>query len=267
MEETGYKLIADEANVGPACESLSRRPEIGFDTETTALSPLDEKKGTRVRLVQLASDDAAYVFDLDKLAPGGDAARAEALEPLRRLLASTRPVKIAHNAKFDAKWVRHFLGVELCGDYDSRAAGKNEVERGGLFDTLLASQLVSAGEQEDRHSLAVVAERYLGKTVDKTLQVSDWGGELSPAQIEYAARDAALMLPLRAKLVGALRANSLTRIAWPRSNSPASISNRRAGAASSKRSSGGATNSTSDCRTSWPRSRRSSRSSAPSALT
>jgi len=213
MEETGYKLIADEANVGPACESLSRRPEIGFDTETTALSPLDEKKGTRVRLVQLASDDAAYVFDLDKLAPGGDAARAEALEPLRRLLASTRPVKIAHNAKFDAKWVRHFLGVELCGDYDSRAAGKNEVERGGLFDTLLASQLVSAGEQEDRHSLAVVAERYLGKTVDKTLQVSDWGGELSPAQIEYAARDAALMLPLRAKLVGALRANSLTRIA------------------------------------------------------
>src|ERR671938_288603 len=145
--------------------------------------------------------------------PEDEAARAESLEPRRRLLAATRPVKVAHNSKFDAKWVAHFLGVELCGDYDSRAAVKNEVERGGLFDTLLASQLVSAGEQEDRHSLASVAERYLDQTVDKSQQVSDWGGELSAAQLEYAARDAALMLPLRAKLVEALRANALTRTA------------------------------------------------------
>ena len=43
--------------------------------------------------------------------------------------------------------------------------------------------------------------------------MSDWGGELSAAQLEYAARDAALMLPLRAKLVEALRANALTRTA------------------------------------------------------
>ena len=117
------------------------------------------------------------------------------------------------NCKFDAKWVRHHLGVELCGEFDSRAENKNEVERGGLFDTLLASQLISAGEQEDRHSLASVAERYLNQPVDKTQQVSDWGGRLSEAQLEYAARDAALMLPLRAKLVEALRANALTRTA------------------------------------------------------
>jgi DNA polymerase-1 len=166
-----------------------------------------------LRLVQLATPETVFVFDLDKLAPGGDAARVESLAPLRRLLAATRPVKIAHNAKFDVKWVRHQLGAEVGGEYDSRTWERNEVERGGLFDTLLASQLVSAGEQEDRHSLASVAERYLEETVDKTLQVSDWGGELSPAQIEYAARDAALMLPLRAKLVEALRANALTRTA------------------------------------------------------
>ena len=210
MQEFNYKLVEDGAEVAEACGRLARHAEVGFDTETTALSPF----GGRVRLVQLAAaGEPVYVFDLDRLAPAGEAARAPALEPLRRLLAATRPVKVAHNAKFDAKWVAHFLGVELCADYDSRADNKNEVERGGLFDTLLASQLVSAGEQEDRHSLASVAERYLGEAVDKTQQVSDWSGELSGAQLEYAARDAALLLPLRARLVEALRSNSLTRTA------------------------------------------------------
>jgi DNA polymerase I len=209
MEELNYRLVTKTEELAAACAELARCAEVGFDTETTSLSPFEG----RVRLVQLAAPGAAYLFDLDRLAPGGDAARAEALEPLRRLLAATRPVKIAHNAKFDAKWVKHHLGVELCGDYDSRTESRNEVERAGLFDTLLASQLVSAGEQEDRHSLAVVAERYLGEAVDKSLQVSDWRGELSRGQLEYAARDAALMLPLRAKLVEALRANALTRTA------------------------------------------------------
>jgi DNA polymerase I len=210
MEELNYRLVEKTEDVAAACDELSRHAEVGFDTETTSLSPFEG----RVRLVQLAAPGAVYLFDLDRLAPDGDAARAETLEPLRRLLAGVRPVKIGHNTKFDAKWVKHHLGVELCGDYDSRANDKVEVERAGLFDTLLASQLVSAGEQEDRHSLAVVAERYLGEAVDKSLQVSDWGSaELSPGQLEYAARDAALMLPLRAKLVEALRANALTRTA------------------------------------------------------
>src|SRR5215207_4681492 len=217
MEEIDYRLVETPEELAAACERLARHPEVGFDTETTSLSPFEG----RVRLVQPAAPgEPAYVVDLDAFTGEGDnagrrarARTAESLAPLRRLLAATRPVKIGHNLKFDAKWVQHHLGVELCGDFDSRADNKNEVERGGLFDTLLASQLVSAGEQEDRHSLASVSERYLGLPVDKTQQVSDWGGRLSAAQLEYAARDAALMLPLRLKLVEALRANALTRTA------------------------------------------------------
>lgn len=217
MEELNYRLIEDASEVAAACERLSRYAELGFDTETTSLSPFEG----RLRLVQLAApDEPVYVFDLDCFTGDGDdnarrerARTVESLAPLRRLLAATRPVKVAHNSKFDAKWVRHYLGVELCGEFDSREGGRKEVERGGLFDTLLASQLVSAGEQEDRHSLASVAERYLNQAVDKTQQVSNWGGELSAAQLEYAARDAALMLPLRLKLVDALRAHALTRTA------------------------------------------------------
>ncbi|HEX8723717.1 MAG TPA: DNA polymerase [Pyrinomonadaceae bacterium] len=217
MQETDYRLVETAEELAAACGRLAGCAEVGFDTETTSLSPFDG----RVRLVQLAAaGEPVYLFDLDAFAGGGDLAQrrerarnAESLAPLRRLLAATAPVKVAHNAKFDAKWVRHYLGVELCGDFDSGAENRDAVERGGLFDTLLASQLVSAGEQEDRHSLASVAERYLGEAVDKTQQVSDWGSALSAAQLEYAARDAALMLPLRAKLVEQLRANSLTRTA------------------------------------------------------
>jgi DNA polymerase-1 len=217
MEELNYEPIKDAGKVAEACERLSRHAELGFDTETTSLSPFEG----RLRLVQLAAPgERVHVFDLDCFTGDGDdnsrrerARTTESLAPLRRLLAATRPVKIAHNAKFDAKWVSHYLGVELCGDFDSRAENRKEVERGGLFDTLLASQLISAGEQEDRHSLASVAERYLNQAVDKTQQVSNWAGELSSAQLEYAARDAELMLPLRLKLIEALRAAALTRTA------------------------------------------------------
>ncbi|HEX7174173.1 MAG TPA: DNA polymerase, partial [Pyrinomonadaceae bacterium] len=215
MSSTDYRLITDITEVSAACEELSRHGAVGFDCETTSLDPY----GGRLRLVQIASPDGVCVFDLFALAPDGHADKVEALEPLRRLLAATKPVKIAHNAKFDAKWVRHALGVELHGDFDSRAGGNGAngeggtVERAGLFDTLLASQIISAGETEDRHGLAAVVERYLGETVDKSQQVSNWGGELSEAQLRYAARDAAVMLPLRDKLITQLRANNLGRCA------------------------------------------------------
>ncbi|HVF56902.1 MAG TPA: DNA polymerase [Pyrinomonadaceae bacterium] len=193
IDVNNHQLIETAEGVRAACEALAGQTVVGFDSETTSLDPY----GGRMRLVQLAAPDGVRLFDLDRLAPDGDAARADSLEPLRRLLAAARPVKIAHNAKFDAKWTKHQLGVEL----------------GGIFDTLLASQLVSAGETEDRHGLAVVAERYLDLAIDKSEQLSDWGGELSAAQLEYAARDAAVMLPLREKLVERLRASDLVRVA------------------------------------------------------
>jgi DNA polymerase-1 len=194
MSTPEYQLITNADALRAACEELSRADAVGFDTETTALDPYNG----RMRLMQFAAPSGVPVLiDLDRFAAGGDAAKAESLAPLRELLAAPRPVKVAHNAKFDAKWVRHQLGVEL----------------GGVFDTMLASQLVSAGEAEDRHSLAVVAGRYLGEDVDKTQQLSNWGGELSAAQLEYAARDAALMLPLRDALISRLKSDALVRVA------------------------------------------------------
>ncbi|MGI8493968.1 MAG: DNA polymerase, partial [Pyrinomonadaceae bacterium] len=109
-----------------------------------------------------------------------------------------KPVKIAHNAKFDAKWVKHHLGVDL----------------GGVFDTLLASQLIAAGDQDRRHNLAEVAQVFAGIELDKSEQVSDWSAaELSQSQVEYAARDAATMVPLREKIVERLKTDNLIKAA------------------------------------------------------
>ena len=119
------------------------------------------------------------------------------LAPLREILSDPSKIKVAHNAKFDAKWVRHHLGAEL----------------NGIFDTFLASQLIAAGDSERRHSLADVAQFFTATELDKSEQVSDWGGELTQSQIEYAARDAQVMIPLREQMVERLRNDDLLRAA------------------------------------------------------
>lgn len=192
MIATDYKLITTSEELRTMAEELKQHVAIGFDTETTDLDPYSG----HLRLVQLSAPDGVRIIDLNRFA-NGDLKKTEALAPLRELLAALRPVKIAHNAKFDAKWTKHKLGVEL----------------GGLFDTLLASQIVSAGDMDERHGLEAVASRYLGETIDKAERLSDWSGELSEAQLEYAARDAAVLPPLREKLIEKLKGDALLRCA------------------------------------------------------
>lgn len=189
---TRYQVIKTEAELRAAVEHLSQQPAIGLDTETTDLDPYN----SRLRLIQLAAVDGVRIVDLDAF-PNGDRRRSETFASLRRLLSAPRPIKIAHNAKFDAKFIKHNLGADL----------------GGIFDTLLASQLIGAGDIEERHGLETVASRYLNEAVDKTERLSNWNFELSEAQLEYAARDAAILLPLRDKLRERLLSDSLRDVA------------------------------------------------------
>src|SRR5258708_36739375 len=83
----------------------------------------------------------------------------------------------------------------------------------GFIDTLLASQLVTAGDIEERHGLNAIAARYLNEEVDKTERLSNWEFELSEAQLQYAARDAAVLIPLREKLIERIRSLDLIQCA------------------------------------------------------
>ena len=186
MSRTPFRLVKTEQALEQALGALSRYAVLGIDTETTSLSPFQGN----VRLLQIAIPEQNFVIDLFEL---------PALNHLglRELLSSAQPLKVLHNAKFDLKMLlRHF-----------------NLEVRGVFDTLLASQLIGAGRNEGGHGLAAVSDRHLGELVDKSMQVSDWSGWLSDAQYEYAAKDAELMLPLYEKLSGGLRELSLENVA------------------------------------------------------
>lgn len=186
MSRTPFKLVSTEPALEQAVGAISSHSVIGVDTETTSLSPFQGA----VRLLQLATPEQSFVIDLFQLP-------AFKHRGLRELLSSAQPVKVFHNAKFDLKMLLHHFDLEVRG----------------LFDTLLASQLIGAGRSEGGHGLAAVSDRHLGELVDKSMQVSDWSGRLTGEQYEYAAKDAELMLPLYEKLSAALRELSLEEVA------------------------------------------------------
>jgi DNA polymerase I-like protein with 3'-5' exonuclease and polymerase domains len=187
-----FQYVTEGDAAARAVEDLRREGTLGFDTETTELDPY---KG-RLRLVQLSTGRSTYVFDVYKL--GEDSRTSAELAPLRELLEDASVKKVAHNAKFDLKWIRYHLGCET----------------NGVFDTFLASVLIAAGDSDRRHSLADVAKFFTDVELDKSEQVSDWNApELSQSQLTYAARDAQVMLTLHEQMADRLAADGLTRVA------------------------------------------------------
>lgn len=191
--EIYYNVVRDADGLKAACAELAGVRSLGFDTETTELDPY---KGD-LRLLQISTGAKTQVIDLKPFRAKGDVRTLPDLQPLRDLLSDDKVRMIAHNAKFDAKWVRYHLGCEL----------------GGVYDTYLASILISAGEGERRHGLADVVQFFLGRTLDKSEQVSDWAADdLSISQIEYAARDAAIMPEVLEKLEERIQADGLADV-------------------------------------------------------
>src|ERR687895_797743 len=181
MEErtTSYRLVTDADELPTIAETLAGAEAMGADIETTALDPREGKS----RLLQLATPDETFVVD---------AFAVRDLSPLEGVLEGG-PVKIFHNAKFDYQFLLVDHGISLSP----------------LFDTMLAAQLLDGGEYGASYALEAVAERYLDEAVDKSERRADWSGELSRAQLEYAARDAAILLPLRERLAEKLEEEEL----------------------------------------------------------
>ena len=179
---SGYKLITTASNLAEIAKTLEADEVIGVDVETTGLSPRDG----RVRLLQLATPDKTFVVDVFET---GD------LAPLKEVLEDG-PVKTLHNAKFDYAFLEVEHGITLSP----------------IFDTMLAAQLLSGGNYEVSYTLEAVAERYTDIELDKSARKEDWSGELLEAQIEYAARDAAVLLPLRERLREKLEGEKLVRV-------------------------------------------------------
>lgn len=166
-----YEIITTEEGVRRACEILIRSGAIGVDCETTDLTP----QTGRMRLLQCAIPEKTFIFDRFSFD------NSCALQPLASVFTASKPRKVFHNGKFDIKFLNEELGVEI----------------NGVYDTMLASQIISAGYREHKHGLDAVALRFIGQVVDKKEQLSKWDGALTKDQFNYAARDAEVLLPLR----------------------------------------------------------------------
>jgi DNA polymerase I-like protein with 3'-5' exonuclease and polymerase domains len=184
-EGVPFTYITTEEQLAAVLPTLLASPTLGLDTETTGL----HWRRDRLRLIQLATPAQVAVID----------AFVCPLERLRPLFEGTTTF-IAHHAKFDL----HFLGT----------AGLPWPTH--LRDTMILAQLLGArgGERQPSYRLQHVVERTLGLTLDKTEQQSGWGApHLSEEQLVYAARDAAILLPLETALTEAITTAGLTRIA------------------------------------------------------
>lgn len=155
--------VRTEQELASAVVELNQHPTLGLDVETTL--------GTNALcLIQLACPTRTFLID---------ALEVPDLSALASLLATPDITKLIHNASFERS---------VLGRYD--------LELGGVVDTLELSRELR-GKQPDGHSLRAVCERELGLHLDKTEQAGDWTRRpLTPAQIEYAALDAEVLLRL-----------------------------------------------------------------------
>jgi len=115
-------------------------------------------------LIQISSGKSdAHIIQLDRStynAPN-----------LNNLLSNEKVTKIFHYGRADMAHIKYYLKTET----------KN------ILDTKIASKL--ARSYSDSHSLKTLIKEFINIDVSKQFQSSDFGGELSPAQLKYCAND------------------------------------------------------------------------------
>ena len=146
---------------------------IYFDTETEGLDP----RLNKILLAQFMIDDEIYVLNIPKLG----------LELLTRIAerAKESNIKIvAHNAKFDWKFIYHYTGVEW----------------NNVYDTMNAECILNAGIGSSTYSLEDLVLTYLGEEIDKSVRESFFSGNTSidftEQQILYSAKDVKVLKPI-----------------------------------------------------------------------
>jgi DNA polymerase I len=149
--------------------TLFNATTVAFDCETTGLQPVYGG----LRLLQLAALDRMPVvidcWDLED----------HHWQDLEEFFSLKR-YWLAHNAVFDLGWLQeHEIYPE-----------------GEVLCTMLASRILTNGLPNLKHGLQHVVKRYLKLEISKEEQRSDWSGDLTHNQLDYAAYDVELLTQL-----------------------------------------------------------------------
>ena len=115
-------------------------------------------------LVQISSGKSdAHIVQLDR-------AKYDAPN-LKKILSDKLISKIFHYARADLVFIKKYLQVDV----------------ENIEDTKLQSKLIR--KYTDKHGLKDLVKEFVGVDISKQHQSSDFGGELTPAQIKYCAND------------------------------------------------------------------------------
>jgi RNA polymerase sigma factor for flagellar operon FliA len=161
------RIVKTDRDTADALAVLLRADVLGFDTESKPTF-LKGEVSTGPHLVQLATDEAAYLFQIGA---------APAVELLKAVLESDAILKVGFGLADDVKRLRAKLGIEARHVLDLSTA-----LRRGERNTLGAKTAVA---------------RYFGQRLQKSKRITttNWAlPRLSEKQILYAADDAHVAL-------------------------------------------------------------------------
>ena len=126
-------------------------------------------------LIQLSSGNSdAHIVQLDR--------KNYEAPNLIKILKDETITKIFHYGRADIAHIKYYL----------------KTDTNNILDTKIASKL--ARSYSDQHSLKTLIKEFLNIDVSKQFQNSDFGGELSPAQLKYCANDVIYLHEIHKKL-------------------------------------------------------------------
>ncbi len=141
-------------------KELDLSNKIAVDCEFMGLNFLRDK----LCLVQISSGNSdAHIVQLDR--------KSYDAPNLKKVLSNKSITKIFHYARSDLVFLKKYLKIDV----------------ENIEDTKIQSKLVR--KYSDRHGLKDLIKEFLGIDISKQYQTSDFGGELSPAQLKYCAND------------------------------------------------------------------------------
>ena len=134
--------------------------KIAVDCEFMGLNFLRDK----LCLVQISSGNSdAHIVQLDR--------KTYEAPNLKKILSDKLITKIFHYGRSDLVFIKKYLNIDV----------------ENLEDTKLQSKLIR--KYSDKHGLKDLIKEFVGVDISKQYQTSDFGGELSAAQIKYCAND------------------------------------------------------------------------------
>ena len=126
-------------------------------------------------LIQISSGKSdAHIVQFDR--------KTYAAPNLVKLFSDEKITKIFHYGRADMSHIKYYL----------------KTETNNILDTKIASKL--ARSYSDNHSLKTLIKEFANIDISKQFQSSDFGGQLTPAQLKYCANDVIYLHKIHEKL-------------------------------------------------------------------